>query len=263
MMFIFASSRESMQPQEHRRQQQQQQQTSTSNPSSRRASGNHRYTRSSTTSVTQLLSDSCSNLLQRLTNRVRGPSSSNERPVYTSAIPERPNHLATIHSPARHRHAPHHEYPRTRHQQPLQPLQTHRRQREDPLSSTASARSRLEEKYYPGLLDRSQLPSYQSLATSRTNLEGRRPREPSPYARDMREERTLEPSVSRSSIVRCPASSSNIVLSEKAYPYVGSSTVRRDKTPGAHERRTHHPRRNAEGRASGYDTVSPVNRHSG
>ncbi|XP_051170306.1 dual specificity protein kinase CLK2 isoform X1 [Leptopilina boulardi] len=37
----------------------------------------NRYTRSST-SVTQLLSDSCTSLLQRLTTRVRGPSSTNE-----------------------------------------------------------------------------------------------------------------------------------------------------------------------------------------
>lgn len=39
----------------------------------------NRYTRSSTTSVTQLLSDSCSSLLQRLTTRVRGPSSTADR----------------------------------------------------------------------------------------------------------------------------------------------------------------------------------------
>lgn len=34
----------------------------------------HRYTRSSTASVTQLLSDSCTSFIQRLTTRVRGPS---------------------------------------------------------------------------------------------------------------------------------------------------------------------------------------------
>lgn len=39
----------------------------------------NRYARSSTTSVTQLLSDSCSSLLQRLTTRVRGPSSTTDR----------------------------------------------------------------------------------------------------------------------------------------------------------------------------------------
>lgn len=38
----------------------------------------NRYSRSST-SVTQLLSDSCTSLLQRLTTRVRGPSSTNDR----------------------------------------------------------------------------------------------------------------------------------------------------------------------------------------
>ena len=47
----------------------------------------NRYTRSSTTSVTQLLSDSCSNLLQRLTTRVRGPSSTVDRStIRTSPI---------------------------------------------------------------------------------------------------------------------------------------------------------------------------------
>lgn len=38
------------------------------------SSRRHRYTRSSTASVTQLLSDSCSNFIQRLATRVRGPS---------------------------------------------------------------------------------------------------------------------------------------------------------------------------------------------
>lgn len=38
------------------------------------AEGRLRYTRSSTVSVTQLLSDSCSSLIQKITSRVRGPS---------------------------------------------------------------------------------------------------------------------------------------------------------------------------------------------
>lgn len=51
-------------------------------PSSRRPV--HRYARSSTaSSVTQMLSDSCSNLLQRITNRVRGESFA--RPAPSSA----------------------------------------------------------------------------------------------------------------------------------------------------------------------------------
>lgn len=68
----------------------------------------------------------------------------------------------------------------------------------------------------------------------------------------MREERTLEPSERRGSVLKSPT----ILLSEKAYPYV--SPVRREKTPCGHERRAHHPRRNAEGKASGYDVLSLV-----
>ncbi|XP_034943238.1 dual specificity protein kinase CLK2 isoform X2 [Chelonus insularis] len=56
----------------------------------------NRYARSSTThSVTQLLSDSCSNLLQRLTTRVRLPSMNNEKPIRTSPIISRSNFAAT------------------------------------------------------------------------------------------------------------------------------------------------------------------------
>lgn len=60
--------------------------------SSRRgAGGPSRYQRSSTASMTQLLSDSCSSLLHRLTSRVRGPSASvdsasaSSRPTQPSA----------------------------------------------------------------------------------------------------------------------------------------------------------------------------------
>ncbi|KAI5750060.1 hypothetical protein M8J76_012526 [Diaphorina citri] len=45
----------------------------------------HRYGRSSTVSVTQLLQDSCSNLIHRIATRVRGPSQTNEPPQTTTA----------------------------------------------------------------------------------------------------------------------------------------------------------------------------------
>lgn len=48
---------------------------SSENPSAPRR---HRYGRSSTVSVTQLLQDSCSNLIHRIATRVRGPSQTNE-----------------------------------------------------------------------------------------------------------------------------------------------------------------------------------------
>ncbi|XP_046433862.1 dual specificity protein kinase CLK2 isoform X1 [Neodiprion virginianus] len=48
--------------------------TTAGGPGRQGSTRRNRYSRSSTTSVTQLLSDSCSSLLQRLTTRVRGPS---------------------------------------------------------------------------------------------------------------------------------------------------------------------------------------------
>ncbi|XP_050304686.1 probable dual specificity protein kinase madd-3 isoform X1 [Anthonomus grandis grandis] len=44
-----------------------------------------RYTRSSTHSVAQLLTDSCSSLLQKITTRVRGPSATVERQIQSNA----------------------------------------------------------------------------------------------------------------------------------------------------------------------------------
>lgn len=49
-----------------------------------RSTGPSRYQRSSTASMTQLLSDSCSSLLHRLTSRVRGPSASVDSPASSS-----------------------------------------------------------------------------------------------------------------------------------------------------------------------------------
>lgn len=56
----------------------------------------NRYARSSTISVTQLLTDSCSSLLQRLTTKVRGPSQT------ATADQHRPTHTATV----EHHHQP-------------------------------------------------------------------------------------------------------------------------------------------------------------
>ncbi|XP_033221930.1 dual specificity protein kinase CLK2 isoform X2 [Belonocnema kinseyi] len=68
---------------------------STTRPDS--APRRNRYSRSSTTSVTQLLSDSCSSLLQRLTTRVRGPSTTTERtdPISTRKTPVLSRHNST------------------------------------------------------------------------------------------------------------------------------------------------------------------------
>lgn len=65
--------------------------TPTITPSSSAAQRRARYTRSSTTaSVTQILSDSCSSLLQKLSTKVRGPSehsSRNKTPTNSYSIP--------------------------------------------------------------------------------------------------------------------------------------------------------------------------------
>ena len=153
----------------------------------------NRYSRSSTTSVTQLLSDSCSSLLQKLTTRVRGPSSTVEHtdPVTTRKTPV--------------------------------------------LSRYGSTKSRFEDKY-TAILDR--YTSYRKRDEDNPRRHERdksylhHKRGESPY---IREEKTLEPSVQRT-IVKSPTK--NVLLSEKAYPYVSTSNigreVRREKTPGYH-----------------------------
>ena len=157
----------------------------------------NRYSRSSTTSVTQLLSDSCSSLLQRLTTRVRGPSTTAER---TDPIPSRKTPV---------------------------------------LSRHGSTRSRFEDKY-AAILDR--YTSYRKRDEDHPQRQERdksyhRRREESP---DLRDEKTLEPSVQRT-VVKSPRAS--VLLSEKAYPYVSTSNIgrdlRREKTPGYHRADRH------------------------
>ncbi|XP_015588385.1 serine/threonine-protein kinase Doa isoform X2 [Cephus cinctus] len=153
-----------------------------------------RYSRSSTTSVTQLLSDSCSSLLQRLTTRVRGPSSAADRVASTASASGSSASSASSGS------------------------------------NLGSTRSRLEDKYSSVLERYSRKPE----DSYTRKLE----RDHSYYRRDgsyLRDEKTLEPSVSRT-IVKSPTS---VLLSEKAYPYVSGGTLadsRRDKTPGYQHR---------------------------
>ncbi|XP_053976852.1 serine/threonine-protein kinase Doa isoform X1 [Hylaeus volcanicus] len=155
----------------------------------------NRYARSSTTtSVTQMLSDSCSNLLQRLTTRVRGTSALNDNVATKAPAPRRsPNP-----------------------------------------SQLNNTRTRLEEKYSAILEKYSRTKRHDRGSIDYSHAHEREHsyyrREDSPFARD---ERTLEPSASRS-IVK---SLTSVVLSEKAYPYVKSSRVKPSKcenTPGYH-----------------------------
>ena len=76
--------------------------------SSAPATRRNRYSRASTTSVTQLLSDSCSNLLQKLTTKVRGPSATIERNLHrgtdtVSIIPKLDNNSNIQYTSARNR----------------------------------------------------------------------------------------------------------------------------------------------------------------
>lgn len=140
-----------------------------------------RYARASTTSVTQLLSDSCSSLLQKLTTRVRGPSATGERNLATS------NSTTSIGSPTRNS----------------------TKSLGGSTSSLLSTRNKLEDKY-SYVLDRI-------------------------YGRRRDHDKTLEPSVGRSLVKS--ATTSNVILSEKAYPYVSAV---REKTPYKNESSRHH-----------------------
>ncbi|KAI4497798.1 hypothetical protein M0802_007124 [Mischocyttarus mexicanus] len=162
----------------------------------------NRYARSSTTtSVTQLLTDSCSNLLQRLTTRVRGTSTANDRSIGTRRSP--PNSSNYL----------------------------------------SNARTRLEDKYSSILDKYTNRKTYEDkeksieIGNSNTNVAGyfrrKDEREHSFHRRDSygRDDKTLEPSIPRSVI----KSTTNVLLSEKAYPYVSSASnreLKREKTPG-------------------------------
>ncbi|KAK2588301.1 hypothetical protein KPH14_004319 [Odynerus spinipes] len=162
-----------------------------------------RYARSSTTtSVTQLLSDSCSSLLQRLTTRVRGTSTANDRSIGSRRSPNLSSYLS-------------------------------------------GTRSRLEDKY-SSILDKYssskrniddkeksiELNAASGAGTGSGYSRRKDEREHSFHRRDSygRDEKTLEPSMPRSVI----KSATSVLLSEKAYPYVSSTTrdCKREKTPG-------------------------------
>lgn len=151
----------------------------------------NRYGRSSTTtSVTQLLSDSCTSLLQKLTTRVRGTSALNDR----------------IRSPNIGRN----------------------------INRFGSTRSRLEDKYNTILDKYSGKRPADDLTEPNVRGYSRKERDHSYYHREdspfVRDDKTLEPSMSRS-VIKSPTS---VILSEKAYPYVSSAMSkepRREKTP--------------------------------
>ncbi|PSN57044.1 Serine/threonine-protein kinase Doa [Blattella germanica] len=140
-----------------------------------------RYTRSSTTSVTQMLSESCSSLLQRITTRVRGTSTNRDN-IATSTTTTSAAAL-----------------------------------------SLGSTRSRLEDKY-SSVLDKYGRRRGEA-GSQRGKTEAHR------MVRDSEKERTKSPPPLSKS-----ATTANVVLAEKAYPYVTNNAGGpvRDKTPYRH-----------------------------
>ncbi|XP_011630430.1 uncharacterized protein LOC105422653 [Pogonomyrmex barbatus] len=157
--------------------------------------GRGRYARSSTTtSVTQMLSDSCTSLLQKLTTRVRGTSALNDRGVGVGTIAKR--------SPI--------------------------------IGRLGNTRTRLEDKYSTILDKYSGKRHADDSERGARGYSRRQERDHSYYHRDdspfVRDDKTLEPSMTRS-VVKSPTS---VLLTEKAYPYVSSAISReprREKTP--------------------------------
>ena len=150
----------------------------------------HRYARSTTTSVTQLLSESCSSLLQRITTRVRGNSTNPDNiiPASTSAT----STAAVI--------------------------------------GLGSTRSRLEDKY-SSVLDKYGRRRGEASRREKTESRGA--------------DQHLEKDSSKSPVpLSKSATTANIVLAEKAYPYVtiNKAVPVREKTPYRHgeHRLLHH-----------------------
>lgn len=142
----------------------------------------HRYARSTTTSVTQLLSESCSSLLQRITTRVRGTSTNRDNVATSSSATS----AAVL--------------------------------------GLGSTRSRLEDKY-SSVLDK-YARRRGDAGTRREKTESRRG---DPVVE--KERSKSPPPLSKS------ATTANVVLAEKAYPYVSCSNAAapvREKTPYRH-----------------------------
>lgn len=161
----------------------------------------NRYARSSTTtSVTQLLSDSCSSLLQRLTTRVRGTSTVNDNMVNKPTI-------ITRHSPI--------------------------------VNQLNSARARIEDKYCT-ILDKysrkkhTDRPSVDYGPRTRERDAYFR-REDSPFVRD---EKTLEPSMTRT-VIKSPTSVVLSEKAYPYVKSSNAKDFKREKTPGYHRADKH------------------------
>uniref|UniRef100_A0A1B6IP48 dual-specificity kinase n=1 Tax=Homalodisca liturata TaxID=320908 RepID=A0A1B6IP48_9HEMI len=174
-----------------------------------------RYARSSTVSVTQLLQDSCSSLLNRITSRVRGPSAATDaaKPTQGTRVRDREN----IEPP-----------PRRLHRNADKAAETYNNGETNAPAARQrfedTTRSRLEEKYADST--RSRLEDKYSAALERYSRRNRREEK----------EQSGGHSLTKS------ATTHSILLSEKAYPYVSatSTSVVREKTPYRADRHRRH-----------------------
>lgn len=180
----------------------------------------NRYSRASTTSVTQLLSDSCSSLLQRLNSRLRGPSATTDRAQNLSIPTTHTTGLTTPTTKSRY-----------------DPIVTSPRQRTTSNSSISSPilRNKLSSSKSSSVLSAnsrhhgtatptvgSPTPTKQTFDDKYFSVLDRI------YGRRREIEKTVAPSVGRT--LAKSATTSNVLLSEKAYPYVSDSSTR-EKTP--------------------------------
>lgn len=189
-----------------------------------------RYTRSSTVSVTQLFTDSCNSLIQKITSRVRGPSAASDFDFHSHPI------LAAVTAPAiisaasalpiedetprcLKSSAPREETDRRRAQRSLGRKSTGRRRVEDeaaskwktscvtsPVSSPKEERRPLRRREIAGAAE-------QQVSTRRKSTT---------ILRNKCEENN-GPALSKSA--------TTVVLAEKAYPFVSTVPTSREKTP--------------------------------
>lgn len=197
----------------------------------------NRYARSSTTSVTRLLSDSCSSLIQRLTTRVRGPSQSLESTLRIR------NRISDKHADTPTRQRLEATYERKK------PLEYEKRHQTESLklrprvaedgpkekskkddepkqrykeSESRNARARLIEDTYTQLL-----------GSTRTRLEDKYSDVLDKYAKRKKNlQRAESPPPEPKPGIMKSATTSAVVLTEKAYPFVTSPVLgSREKTP--------------------------------
>lgn len=185
----------------------------------------NRYTRSST-SVTQLLSDSCSSLLQKLTTRVRGPSATVERSVHRDITNQQKplsNYPLGASKSSSNLTARYKQDDRSSANLAIRPQNKNegttnlRNHKEDTRYTTRTKNEETNNNTQPATSTRSRLEDKYTSVLEKL------------YGRKKDNERTIEPSVGRT--LSKSATTSNIILSEKSYPYISTANMPREKTP--------------------------------